>query len=62
MNNREFDEYLDINSKKYIQDKYSMSLRELMTMYQNSEINLIPIYQRLFRWTGEQARKLNVSI
>ena len=43
MNNREFDEYLDINSKKYIQDKYSMSLRELMTMYQNSEINLIPI-------------------
>lgn len=26
MNDREFDEYLDINSKKYIQDKYSMSL------------------------------------
>ena len=26
MNDREFDEYLDINSKKYIKDKYSMSL------------------------------------
>lgn len=62
MNDREFDEYLDINSKKYIQDKYSMSLRELTTMYQNSEINLIPIYQRLFRWTGEQASKLIESI
>lgn len=62
MNDREFDEYLDINSKKYIQDKYSMSLRELTTMYQNSEINLTPVYQRLFRWTEEQASKLIESI
>ena len=62
MKDKEFDEYLDINSKKYIQDKYSMSLRELMTMYQNEEINLVPIYQRLFRWSGEQASKLIESI
>lgn len=62
MNEREFSEYLDVNSNKYIQDKYSMSLRELTTMYQNSEINLIPVYQRLFRWTEEQASKLIESI
>lgn len=62
MKDKEFDEYLDINSKKYIQDKYSMSLRELMTMYQNEEINSVPIYQRLFRWSGEQASKLIESI
>jgi len=62
MNEKEFSEYLNANSNKYIQDKYSMSLRELITMHQNSEINLTPVYQRLFRWTKEQASKLIESI
>lgn len=62
MDEREFSEYLNANSNKYIQDKYSMSLRELITMHQNSEINLTPVYQRLFRWTEEQASKLIESI
>nr|WP_147368512.1 hypothetical protein [Fusobacterium necrophorum] len=50
--------YLESHSKEYKQDKYSMSIRELISMYSNNELNLSPVYQRIFRWDQNKASKL----
>lgn len=62
MNSEDLNQYLEKNSKYYGQDKYSMSIRELASMYSEKEINLSPVYQRLFRWGEEKASKLIESI
>jgi hypothetical protein len=43
-------------------DSYSMSLGELMNLYQSTELDLHPDFQRFFRWTDEQKTKLIESI
>lgn len=43
-------------------DSYSMSIGELVNLYQNNEIIIRPEYQRLFRWTHSQKVKLIESI
>ncbi|QQD14275.1 DUF262 domain-containing protein [Sphingobacterium sp. UDSM-2020] len=43
-------------------DNYSMSIGELVNLYENDEIIIRPEYQRLFRWTHTQKVKLIESI
>jgi Protein of unknown function DUF262 len=43
-------------------DSYSMSLGELMNIYQSTELDLHPDFQRFFRWTDQQKTKLIESI
>lgn len=43
-------------------DNYSMSIGELVNLYENNEIIIRPEYQRLFRWTHTQKVKLIESI
>lgn len=43
-------------------DSYSMSIGELVNLYQSDEIVIRPEYQRLFRWTHGQKVKLIESI
>ena len=43
-------------------DSYSMSIGELMNLYQSKELDLHPDFQRFFRWTEEQKTKLIESI
>ncbi|MFY9641209.1 MAG: DUF262 domain-containing protein [Rhodomicrobium sp.] len=43
-------------------DSYSMSLGELMNLYQSQELDLHPDFQRFFRWTDRQKTKLIESI
>ena len=51
-------DYVEARSKEYKQDKYSMSIRELISMHNNNELNLSPVYQRIFRWDNDKASKL----
>ena len=48
--------------KKTITDSYSMSIGEVISLYQNGEIDIHPEFQRFFRWTEEQKSKLIESI
>lgn len=43
-------------------DSYSMSIGELINLYENKEIVIRPEYQRLFRWSHGQKVKLIESI
>lgn len=43
-------------------DNYSMSIGELVNLYENNEIIIRPEYQRLFRWSHGQKVKLIESI
>ena len=43
-------------------DSYSMSIGELVNLYENDEIIIRPEYQRLFRWSHGQKVKLIESI
>ncbi|MDK2773107.1 MAG: DUF262 domain-containing protein [Flavobacterium sp.] len=43
-------------------DSYSMSIGELVNLYENKEIIIRPEYQRLFRWSHGQKVKLIESI
>lgn len=43
-------------------DSYSMSIGELVNLYENEEIIIRPEYQRLFRWSHTQKVKLIESI
>jgi hypothetical protein len=43
-------------------DSYSMSLGELMNLYESGELDLHPDFQRFFRWTDEQKTRLIESI
>lgn len=55
-------DYVEAHSKEYKQDKYSMSIRELISMHNNNELNLSPVYQRIFRWDNDKASKLIESL
>jgi uncharacterized protein with ParB-like and HNH nuclease domain len=48
--------------KKTITDSYSMSIGEIVSLYQDGEIDIHPEFQRFFRWTDEQKSKLIESI
>lgn len=48
--------------KLVLVDQMRMSVGELMSLYENNEIDLSPDYQRLFRWTDEQQSDFVESI
>ncbi|MDE0448410.1 MAG: DUF262 domain-containing protein [Spirochaetaceae bacterium] len=43
-------------------DGYSMSVGELISMYENGELNIRPQFQRFFRWTPYQRSRLIESL
>ena len=43
-------------------DGYSMSVGELISMYENGELNIRPQVQRFFRWTPYQRSRLIESL
>lgn len=55
-------DYLEGKNKDKTKDSYSMSVRELKSMYETGLINLSPVYQRKFRWDNIKASKLIESI
>lgn len=62
MSNKNLNNYLEDMTKNYKQEKYSMSIRELLSMFSENAINLSPVYQRVFRWDNILASKLIESI
>ena len=55
-------EELDSARQTVKTDTYAMSVGELATMYSDSELNLNPAFQRLFRWSNFQKSSLIESI
>lgn len=55
-------EQIDAMSKSIKTDNYPMSIGELANLYQDGEININPIYQRMFRWDITQQSALIESI
>jgi uncharacterized protein DUF262 len=55
-------EEIDARRRAIKTDSYSMSLGELMNLYQSTELDLHPDFQRFFRWTNAQKTKLIESI
>ncbi|AVQ26592.1 DUF262 domain-containing protein [Fusobacterium ulcerans] len=60
--NINLEDYLENLSRSKDKDSYSMSIRELGSMYKEGLINLSPVYQRKFRWDNLKASKLIESI
>lgn len=56
------DEQIREARKTIKSDSYSISLGELVSQYENGEINIRPEFQRLFRWTKRQKSRLIESI
>ncbi|WP_251647478.1 DUF262 domain-containing protein [Rummeliibacillus stabekisii] len=43
-------------------DSYSMSIGEIVNLYEDGDLNLAPAFQRLFRWNDQQKTKFIESI
>lgn len=55
-------EQIDTMSKSIKTDSYPMSIGELAALYKDGDLNISPVYQRLFRWDIEQQSALIESI
>jgi hypothetical protein len=55
-------EEIDLKSKEIYTDAYSMSIGELMNLYEDGELDIHPEFQRFFRWTDEQQSKFIESM
>ena len=55
-------EEIDQRRQEIRTDGYSMSIGELMSLYENKEINIYPDFQRFFRWTEYQKSTFIESI
>lgn len=62
MENNKLQEEIDALSKSIKTDNYPMSIGELANLYSDGEININPIYQRMFRWDITQQSALIESI
>lgn len=62
LDNIQLENNLDLARKDVKTESYSMSIGEIISMYEKDEIVLRPEYQRYFRWTLEQKSKLIESI
>jgi len=49
-------------SREIKTDGYSMSIGEVLSMYRDSELEVHPEFQRIFRWTDDQKSRLIESI
>ena len=55
-------EEIENRSREINTDSYSMSIGELMSLYNDGELDIHPEFQRVFRWTILQKSKLIESI
>ncbi len=55
-------EQIENMSKSIKTDDYQMSIGELATLYKDGDLNISPVYQRLFRWDIEQQSMLIESL
>ena len=53
---------LEESRRKIKTDSYSMSVGEIINLYEEGDINLNPAYQRLFRWDDYQRTNFLESI
>jgi uncharacterized protein with ParB-like and HNH nuclease domain len=53
---------IDARSREIHTDRYSMSLNEVVAMYQAKELEVHPEFQRIFRWSPEQQSRLIESV
>ena len=56
------DDEIRIKRAEIKTDEYSMSIGELINLYQNGEIDIHPEFQRYFRWSDKQKTSLIESI
>jgi len=56
------DERIEILRKEIKSDRLSMSIGELMGLYQRNELDIHPKFQRVLRWSDEQKTRLIESI
>jgi len=47
-------EEIDKKQKNIFTDSYPMSVGEMLSLYQDDEIDLHPGFQRFFRWSDQQ--------
>lgn len=55
-------EQIDTMSKSIKTDSYPMSIGELAALYKEGDLDISPVYQRMFRWDMEQQSALIESI
>ena len=55
-------EQIDTMSKSIKTDSYPMSIGELAALYRDGDLDISPVYQRMFRWDMEQQSALIESI
>ncbi|MGW2610824.1 DUF262 domain-containing protein [Streptomyces mirabilis] len=55
-------EEIDERSREIHTDRYSMSINEVVAMYQDGDLEVHPEFQRIFRWTIEQQSRLVESV
>lgn len=48
--------------KEIVSDSYSMSIGELISLYNDEELDIHPRFQRLFRWSSYQKTRFIESI
>lgn len=51
-------EEIEQKSKEIITDNYSMSVGEIISMYNDGDLDIHPEFQRYFRWTNSQKSRL----
>lgn len=62
MDDTELQSEIEKTRKKIKTDNYPMSIGELANLYRDGDLNINPIYQRLFRWDISQQSALIESI
>ena len=55
-------EEIETKSKEILTDSYSISVGEVISMYNDGDIDIHPEFQRFFRWTSPQKTKLIESL
>ena len=55
-------EEIETRSKEILTDSYSISVGEIISMYNDGDIDIHPEFQRFFRWTSTQKTQLIESL
>jgi len=55
-------EEIDQRAREIHTDRYSMSISEVVAMYEADDLETHPEFQRIFRWTSEQQSRLIESV
>lgn len=58
----ELQEQIELFKYDIYVDEYPMSINEITSYYKEKDLNLSPLYQRVFKWTDEQKTKLIESL